>query len=238
MVPGAYAEAMTLARDLAQQLGRRLQSDLVQAAPGLTAGFVHQAYDRAVAGVGPLEPATTVGRRAFVEHDDEARAVSSLIESHVRLAGAQGFVTNIGGLATMPLAVPANIGGLAMVQCRLVAALAHLRGHDVTDPRVRNAVLTTLLGEEKVHELVRAMRLPGPPMAVATAPVHDPDLDAVVANEVAGELMTRVAGKRLANAVGRRVPVIGGVVGAGADGYATWQVGRYADRELLLRHHP
>ncbi|GAB3988663.1 EcsC family protein [Nocardioides marmoraquaticus] len=228
---------MTLARDLAQQLGRRLQHDLGRAAPQLAAGFVHQAYDRAVAGVGPLEPASVVGKRAFVEHDDEAQAVSSLIESHVRLAGAQGFVTNLGGLATMPVAVPANIGGLAMIQCRMVAALAHLRGHDLADPRVRNAVLTTLLGEEKVHELVREQRLPGPPMAVATAPVHDPDLDRLVANEVAGELMTRVAGKRLAYAVGRRVPVVGGVVGAGTDGYATWQVGRFADRELLLRHH-
>lgn len=227
---------MSLARNLRQQLGRRLQHDLGQAAPQLAAGFVHQAYDRAVAGTGPLEPATTIGRRAFVEHDDEVRAVSSLIEWHVRLAGAQGFVTNVGGLATMPVAVPANIGGLAMIQCRMVAALAHLRGHDVTDPRVRNAVLTTLLGEEKVHELVRESRLPGPPMAVATAPVHDPDLDGLVANEVAGELMARVAGKRLAYAVGRRTPVVGGVVGAGTDGWATWQVGRYADRELLLRH--
>ena len=25
----------------------------------------------------------------------------------------------------------------------------------------------------------------------------------------------------------------GGVVGAGSDAYATWQIGRYADRELL-----
>ena len=44
-----------------------------------------------------------------------------------------------------------------------------------------------------------------------------------------------MAGKRLAITVGRRVPVVGGLVGAGADGYATWQIGRYADRELLPR---
>ena len=47
--------------------------------------------------------------------------------------------------------------------------------------------------------------------------------------------VTRVVGKRLATTVGRRVPVVGGVVGAGADGFATWKVGRYADRELLPR---
>ena len=48
-------------------------------------------------------------------------------------------------------------------------------------------------------------------------------------------IVIRVAGKRLATTVGRRVPVVGGVVGAGADGYATWKIGRYADRELLPR---
>ena len=72
-------------------------------------------------------------------------------------------------------------------------------------------------------------------MALATAPAHDPDLDRSSRAEVASELITRVAGKRLAITVGRRVPVVGGLVGAGADGFATWRIGRYADRELLPR---
>jgi hypothetical protein len=52
---------------------------------------------------------------------------------------------------------------------------------------------------------------------------------------VTSELITKVAGKRVATTVGRRVPVVGGVVGAGADAFATWQVGRYAERELRPR---
>ena len=70
-------------------------------------------------------------------------------------------------------------------------------------------------------------------MALATAPAHDPTLDGTISAVVATDIITRVAGKRLATTVGRRVPVIGGVVGAGADGFATWKIGRYADRELL-----
>ena len=70
---------------------------------------------------------------------------------------------------------------------------------------------------------------------MATAPATTRDLDRVIAAEVASELITKVAGKRLATTVGRRVPVVGGLVGMGADGFATWQIGRYADRELLPR---
>lgn len=223
---------MGIAKRLGQQLGPRMG----EAAPHLTAAFVHQALDRAVTGVGPLDGAAMTAEKHLDEAGgDEAAAVRSLIESHVRLAGAQGFVTNVGGLATLAFTVPANIAGIALVQCRLVAAVAHLRGYEIADPRVRNAVLAALLGEEKLHELIRRERLPGTPMALATAPVHDPDLDSILANEVAAELMTRLAGKRLAFTVGRRVPVVGGVVGAGTDGYATWRIGRYVDKELLPR---
>ena len=52
---------------------------------------------------------------------------------------------------------------------------------------------------------------------------------------MASDLITRVAGKRLATVIGRRIPVVGGLVGMGADGFATWRIGRYADRELLMR---
>jgi hypothetical protein len=72
-------------------------------------------------------------------------------------------------------------------------------------------------------------------MALATAPTHDPDLDRVVSSLVASDLIAKVAGKRLAISVGRRVPVVGGIVGMGVDGFATWRVGRYAERELLPR---
>jgi hypothetical protein len=109
------------------------------------------------------------------------------------------------------------------------------RGYDVHDGRVRNAILVALLGEDEIEQMIKKKKLPAPPMAIATAPTHDPQLDRVIAAEVTAELLTRIAGKRFAGTVGRRVPVVGGLIGAGTDGFATWQIGRYADRELLPR---
>ena len=212
----------------------RLPARLTELAPGLTAAFVRQALHRAIHGVGPLPPAASAADSQLREQrGDVERAIHEVIEDHVRYAGAQGFVTNLGGLATMAVTVPTNITGLALVQCRMIAGIAHLRGYDLTDPRVRNAVLVCLLGDDAVRDLVRARRLPAPPMALATAPAHDPHLDRVISGEVAADLVAKVAGKRIAGRVGRRIPLVGGIVGAGADGYATWRIGRYADRELL-----
>jgi hypothetical protein len=96
-------------------------------------------------------------------------------------------------------------------------------------------ILACILGEDTVKTLVRKKRLPSTPMGIATAPTYDPHLDTIIAAEVTSELLTKVAGKRIATTVGRRVPVVGGMVGAGTDAYSSWQIGRYADRELRPR---
>lgn len=221
---------------LKQTVGRQLAPRIQELAPGLTTGFVREALNRAIDGVGPLAPAAVAADRQLKEQrGDVERAIHEVIENNVRIAGAQGFVTNIGGLVTMAVTVPANVTGLALIQCRMVAGIAHLRGHDLSDPRVRNAILAVLLGEDQVNDLVKKRKLAGTPMALATAPAHDPTIDGTISAVVASDIIARVAGKRLATTVGRRVPVIGGVVGMGADGYATWKIGRYADRELLAR---
>jgi uncharacterized protein (DUF697 family) len=217
-------------------LGKGLAPHLTRAAPELSNTFVQRALRRAIEGTGPLSAAAAAAEAVLAdEGGDVDRAIHELIEDHVRYAGMQGFLTNIGSAVTAAFPIPANIAGLALIQCRLVASIAHLRGYDLSDQRVRNAILTCLLGEDSVKTLVRKKKLPSTPMGLATAPAHDPDLDRVVAAEVTSELVRKVAGKRIATTVARHVPVVGGLVGAGADGYYTWQLGRYADRELLPR---
>ncbi|MEX0427872.1 EcsC family protein [Nocardioides sp. DS6] len=213
-----------------------LAPKLVELAPGFTSGFIRQALHRAIVGVGPLPGALKAAEKQLKEQKgDVDKAVREVIENHVALASAGGFATNLGGLVTAAVLIPTNVSGLAIIQCRMVAGIAHLRGYDLDDPRTRNAILVCLLGEDRVTRQVKRKKLPAPPMAIATAPTYDATLDKLVASEVAAEMLSRVAGKRLAATVGKRIPVIGGVVGAGSDAWTTFQIGRYAARELLPR---
>ena len=221
---------------IAGAIGKRLAPNAHRLAPDMTASFVHEALSRAISGVGPLPGAAAAADKQLNEQRGNLdAAIHEVIENHVRYAGAEGMVTNIGGIVTAAVTIPANITGLALVQSRMVAGIAHLRGYDLDDPRVRNAILACMLGEDAVRSLVKKKKLPTPPMALATAPTHDPHLDKVIAAEVASELLTKVAGKQVVTTVGRRIPVLGGLVGAGVDAFSTWKVGRYADAELLPR---
>ena len=222
---------------ISSRVGRNLAPKVTEVAPQVTATLVHQALDRAIRGVGPLDGAALAAEKQLDEQKgDVDKGIREVIENNVRMSGVQGFLTNIGGLVTMAVMVPANVSGLALLQCRMIAGIAHLRGYDLDDKRTRNAILACMLGEERILSLIRKKKLAGTPMALATAPGYDPHLDTVLANEVASELITKVAGIRIAVTVGRRIPIVGGVVGGSADAYATWRVGRYVDRELLPRN--
>jgi uncharacterized protein (DUF697 family) len=221
---------------LSQAVFNSVVPDVHRLAPNLNSSFVRQTVHRAVHGAGPLPSAASAAEKQLEEQDGNVQdAIHELIQNHAALAGAQGFVTNLGGLVTMTATIPLNITGLALLQCRLVAGIAHLRGYDLTDDRVRNAVVLTTLGEQGVKSLVKAKQIPGSPMVIATAPAYDPELDKLVAAEVMSALVGRVIGKKAASSAARKIPFVGGVWAAGTDAHATWQVGRYAERELRPR---
>lgn len=231
---------MATARDVGRALARRLQP-VAAGGPQVAGSALRRIVEVAIDGAGRL-PGARVSAARHLERaggsvDD---AIESVIDSHIRLGTAQGFVTNIGGLATAPVLVPANLAGVAVVQVRMIAAIAHLRGYDINDRRVRTALVMCLIGGEQLGKRIASGKLPTTPMAVATAPVFDPELDSRVAEIAFADLLARVGGKHLPLMITRRIPLVGGGVGAVLDGMATYHLGQFAKGELVQRRalHP
>src|SRR3954451_3859068 len=98
-------------------VSKQLAPRIGELAPGLTTSFVREALHRAIVGVGPLPPASKAADAQLREQKgDVEKAVHEVIENHVRYAAAQGFVTNLGGVVTMAVTVPANVTGMALIQ--------------------------------------------------------------------------------------------------------------------------
>lgn len=223
-----------MANNPAQDVARQL-TELSSKGPELGGGVIRQLCEAAINGLGKVPGAKTVAAQQLARKGSADEAIESLVTLHVSAAAAQGFVTNVGGLATLALALPANIAGLTIVQIRLIASVAHLRGYDVDDPRVRTAMVLCLMGRDGVLRLMESDELPTTPAAIATAPVFDASLDKLVAEKVFGELASRIGGRRAATLIARRIPLVGGGVGAGMDGFSTWEVGTYAKAQFVTR---
>ena len=227
---------MPTAQGMGKMIARGIGPVASMVSPQVAGGALRRVLELAIDGYGRLPGAKAAAARQLQRNGGSVDgAIASIIDIHVRMASAQGFVTNIGGVAAMPVTVPANLAGMAVVQVRMVAAIAHLRGYDLNDNRVRTALVMCLLGGEQVAKHIAQGTLPTSPMAVATAPMFDPELDRQVAEEVVGDLAARIGGKNMALLVTKRVPFLGGGIGAVMDGLATHQIGRYAKGELLRR---
>lgn len=195
--------------------------------------FVQNILDLGIDGKGPFDPAAKVADQALAAaNGDVDKAVESVVRSHIRLAGASGFVTNLGGFITWPVALPANVLGFYLLATRMTAAVARLRGHDIGTEQIRTAVLLTLVGAD-ADDLLRkagmvapggrvvnlaAQRLPGPALMV-------------VNKGVAFRLLATV-GKGTISKAGRFVPVVGGAIGAGLDAWMLNKVAGNARREF------
>lgn len=202
--------------------------------PNAAGNLLRKALVIAIDGYSALPPVKETAGHHLEKHGHVDRAIDSLIQMHIGMAGAQGFVTNIGGVVTALIGLPANVAGVVVVQTRVVATIAHLRGYDINDPRVRTAIAMCLVGHNPQKSLGEA-GLPTAPLVVATAPVFDVALDQQISDHVAADLLARVTGKRVVIAMTKRIPVLGGGVGAAFDSWDTLQVARYAKAHLVDR---
>lgn len=214
---------------------REVSKALVARAPEMAGNVLRNLLDAAVNGVGQVPGAKHAAAKHLVKSGEAEKAIDSLVITHVGLATAQGIVTNLGGLATIAVALPANIAAVAIVQIRLIASIAHLRGYDIDSPRVRTAMMLCLMGPEGVQKLMDDGLLPTHPTLIATAPVFDATLDQTIAEKVFAEIASRIGGRHAAVLFARRIPLLGGAVGGSMDALSTVTIGAYARDQFVTR---
>src|SRR5437764_6587956 len=204
--------------------------------PGMPAvlDMLEWAYGRAIAGVPGLDgaeelAATYAGRCATTDE-----AVATLIAWQSGKAGVAGFVTGCGGAIAMPIAMPANLLSTLYIQLRLVAAIAHLRGHDLQSAEVRTLALACMTGSKAAGTLKDAGIRFGTRLTRDALGWLSPGL---VKHAARLPVLTSIGAAGAAR-LGRLVPLVGGVVAGGFDAAMTQLIGRTADRVYRQLQRP
>ncbi len=204
-------------------------------ASAMVVNAIQPLLDVGIDGRGPLPSAQQVADSALMKSGNVEGAIDRVVRAHLAAAGTGGFVTGLGGFVTMPVALPANILEFYLVATRMTAAIAALRGYDLTQPSIRTAVLLALVGAD-AEDLIRkagvvtptgkltdlaAQRLPGPALMVLN-------------KAVAFRLVSNV-GRSTFTRLGRALPLAGGAVSASLDTYMLKRIADHARREFPLR---
>jgi uncharacterized protein (DUF697 family) len=205
-------------------------------ADDLTEGAIRRAldfaYDKAVNGVAGMDSASEIAESYMKREGSRRDQANSLIRWQCAKAGTSGFLTGLGGLLAMPVTLPANITSVMYVQIRMIAAIAHLGGHDLKDDRVRTLVYVCLTGNAAKDVLKDIGIVVGRKLTEnAIKSISGKTLTAI--NQRVGfRLLTKFGEKGAVN-LGRAVPVAGGVVGATFDSVTTGIIGRIA-RDMFI----
>jgi EcsC protein family len=156
---------------------------------------------------------------------DREQSIGDLIGAHSRYAALVGFMTGFGGLLSTPIAAPLNISSVIVIQVRMIAAIAHLRGYALTDPKVQTLVFICLTGSGAAA-LVQELGFSVGKRASARVMAHGARITAQKFNETLGShLLVRYGAGKF---VVRAAPVIGGLVGGAIDASVTLGIGATA----------
>ena len=143
-----------------------------------------------------------------------------MIKNQVIKCTTSGFLTGFGGIITLPVTIPANVGSVLYVQMRMIACIAYLAGYDLKSDQVQTLVYACLAGVAVTDVIKQAGIKFGIKLTNATIK-KIPGKALIKINQKVGFRFITKAGTTGIINLSRVVPVVGAVAGGGIDYFET-----------------
>lgn len=185
------------------------------------------AYKNSVDGMKGIDSAKALAVEYLATDGSTRDQVNRLIRWQNTKAATTGFITGLGGIITMPVTIPADLAIVLFVQVRMIAAIAHMGGHNLKNDRVKTMIYACLVGDAAKEILKDLGIVIG--TKISTKMVSKiPGKTLIAINKKVGfRLFTKFGEKGIFN-LGKAVPLVGGIIGATLDAVATNTIGNMA----------
>lgn len=143
-------------------------------------------------------------------------AARKFINYQVAKCTTSGVIAGFGGLITLPVTIPANIGSVLYVQMRMIAGIAYMAGYDTDSDQVQTLIYACLAGIS-VDQLLKSVGVQfGTKFTMAMIRKIPGTVLTKINQKVGFRLVTKFGTKGLIN-LGKAVPIVGSVIGGGLD---------------------
>lgn len=191
------------------------------------------AYDKALDGSIPGTDSSYEMAESYLKGEGSlVEKVNSLIRWQNTKSVTTGFVSGLGGIITLPVAIPASIATILYVQIRMITAIAIMGGYDVKDDRVKTLVYTCLAGNAAKDILKGTGIVIGSKMSTQLIKGISRETIVAINKRVGFRLLTKFGEKGAIN-LGKMIPLVGGVIGGTFDGISTNVVGNVARKTFI-----
>ncbi len=166
--------------------------------------------------------------------NDLNKQISSLIKNQCLQSGSAGFVTNLGGIITLPVTLPANITSVLYIQLRMIAAIAILCGYSPKNDRVKTILLCCLIGDSIAKVLKKAgLKITTKVGYKMISKIPGEVIKKI--NKIIGfRLLTKYGANGIVN-ISKLVPIAGAVVAGGLDALSTNKIGNYTKNTFMFQ---
>jgi len=164
---------------------------------------------------------------------DKLAAAKKFISNREKLSFSSGFITGLGGLITLPVAIPTSIAALLYVQIQIAAVIAAIAGRNLKSDEVKTMVYLCLAGLSTKEVLKDVGISVGQRVTVNVIKNLSGQTLININKKVGFRLLTKFGEKGILN-FGKAVPVIGGLIFGVIDFFSAKAVGKFAMDTFLI----
>lgn len=184
-------------------------------------------YDKAVNGLPGMETANELAYKYINKANSIDEAIDNFINWQQAKCATSGFITGIGGVITLPVAIPANISSVIYIQIRMIATIACMKGYDLKDDQVKTLVYVSLTGQAAADILKQVGINIGTKISMELIKKMPIEIIKGINQKVGFRLITKFGEKGIIN-LGKSIPIIGGIIGGTVDAVGARTIGKTA----------
>lgn len=160
-------------------------------------------------------------------------AIDNFVKWQITKCTTSGFLTSLGGIATLPVAIPVNLTTVWYVQLRMIATIAIIAGYDPSDDDVRTLAYLCLTGAS-ISKICREAGIKaGEKFTLAAIKKIPVEVIRKINRITMQRLITKTGTTGVIN-LGKMVPLVGGVIGGGFDYIGTKAIAAKAKKVFLF----
>lgn len=194
---------------------------------------LNQIYKSVTNGAGTVvPPASELAENYLRKNTSPMLAAKEMQKNQIAKCTTSGFLTGFGGVVTLPITIPVNLGSVLFVQMRMIAATAYIGGYDIHDDQVQTLIYACLAGVS-VNELVKKFGVHFANKMALKGVEKIPGKVLTKINRFIGfRFITKLGEKGLVN-LGKLIPVVGAVVNGSLDLVETKIIAKRATKMFI-----
>lgn len=176
--------------------------------------LLDKVYGYALEGIPKFdEPIEDIVRSYLNKTSNREEAIDRFIRNQKLKCSTTGFITGLGGLFVLPVAIPADLASSLYIELRMIAAIAMFRGYNIHDDQVKTAVYLCLTGNT-VGDVVKQVGIKTIQNVTIKKllPKLTREVIKSINKKVGFKLVTKAGNKGLIN-FSKCIPILGGLIG-------------------------